>query len=176
MFKSLKDSQIQTLQLIKPDVTKKFYQLSAGQDVYATIDLIHGLGSLTRIETVSGSYTVKRNGFFFPHLSIRKEKSDADIASIPLDLQGRSVLVMDGLHCRFVHHSLWKNQWAWISEKNRPIIKFMPISSGQIRGDVELSKDFFYLSQLELLAALGAYFLLQLEDELYLVNEVSIEL
>ena len=50
-------------------------------------------------------------------------------------------------------------------------MKYMLTNSGQVRGDLEFSKDFFYLQNLELLAALGGYLLLQLEDELSRLSE-----
>lgn len=171
MFKSLNDSPLQILHLVKPDVSKKFYTLSSDTETFATIDLIRGEGSLSRIETIQGSFTLKRRGFFMPYLSVRKEKSETDLFSFPLDLQGKSFFQLDGTLCRFVTLNLWKNQWAWVNDKNKVIIKYSPTVAGQVRGDVEISKDFTYLPQIELLSAVGAYFLLQLEDELGSITE-----
>ncbi|MBO4654060.1 MAG: hypothetical protein J5644_00760 [Bacteroidales bacterium] len=166
MYRSICEDSQTRLQLVKPDVSKKFYQLVSDQGVYASIDLIYGSGSLTRIETHQGSYTIKRQGFFMPFITIRKENTEADIATAFLDLYGKTILSVGGLNCRFKGLNLWKNQWAWLNEKNKPIVKYLLTNSGNIRGDVEFSKDFFFLSQIEILAALGAYLLLQLEDEL----------
>ena len=58
-----------------------------------------------------------------------------------------------------------------MNEKNRVVMKYMLTISGQVRGDLEFSKDFFYFQNLELLAALGGYLLLQLEDELGRLSE-----
>ena len=174
MFKSLEESNLTTLHLVKPEVTKKFYELSSGQNVFATIDLIHGAGSLARLETISGSFTIKRQGFFMPYVSLRKEKSDVDILSLPLDLQGNAQFYLEGHFFRFAAFNLWKNQWGWQNEKGKIVIKYLPTLSGQIKGDVEFCKDFIFLEHIELVAALGAYLLLQLEDELSQKNNQKI--
>lgn len=166
MLKNITDSQSAGIKLIKPDVTKKFYQIASDTDVFATIDLIHGQGSLARIETPTGSYTIKRQGFFAPYVTLRKENENEDVANIFIDIYGRSFLNVDGTNCSFKPLALWKNHWGWVNDKNKCLVKFMLTSSGLIRGDLEFSKDFFYLPNLELLAALGTYLLLQLEDEI----------
>lgn len=170
MFKSIEESRPAILHLVKPDVTKKFYELSIEQDVFATVDLIRGTGSLARIETISGSYTIKRQGFFMPYVSLRKEKSDIDILTLPLDLQGNAQFSLSGQNYRFAPLNLWKNQWGWVNEKGKVIIKYLPTLSGQVKGDIEIGKDFTFVANLELIAAFGAYLLLQLEDELSLKN------
>lgn len=171
MLKSIVETQGKEIHLVKPDVAKKFYVVSDDEFSYATIDLIHGQGSLARLETVDGSYTVKRQGFFVPYVTIRKENTEQDLAMCFLDLSGRSTLCLEDCRCSFRALSLWKNQWGWFNEKNRPMIKYFLSSSGMTRGDVEFSKDFAYLQNADLLVALGAYFILQLEDELRYLSE-----
>lgn len=173
MLSNIVDSPTANVQLIKPDVTKKFYQIASEQNVFATIDLIHGQGSLARIETTSGSYTIKRQGFFAPFVTLRKENENQDVASIFIDIYGRSFLNVDGVNCAFKPLALWKNHWGWVNDKNKCLVKFMLTSSGLVRGDLEFSKDFYYLPNLELLAALGTYLLLQLEDEISLNSSVK---
>ena len=64
MFQKITESQTSGLQLVKPDVTKKFYQIVSDDGIFATIDLIHGQGSLARLETIDGSYTIKKDALF----------------------------------------------------------------------------------------------------------------
>ena len=173
MLKKISESQITGIQLVKPDVTKKFYHIASDQDVFATVDLIHGQGSLARLETPEGSYTIKRQGFFVPYISVRKENEERELGELFLDLYGKSSFRIEESALSFKSLSLWKNQWGWVNEKNRQVMKFMLTISGQVRGDLEFSKDFFYLQNLELLAALGAYLLVQMEDELTRLSEVK---
>ena len=171
MLKKISENQITGVQLIKPDVTKKFYHIASDNDIFATIDLIHGQGSLARLETPDGSYTIKRQGFFVPYISVRKENDESVLGELFLDLYGKSGLRLEGAAFSFRPLALWKNHWGWTNDKNRVVMKYMLTNSGQVRGDLEFSKDFFYLQNLELLAALGGYLLLQLEDELSRLSE-----
>ena len=68
--------------------------------------------------------------------------------------------------------NLWKNQWGWTNDKNQIVLRYKPTIAGTIKGDVEFLKDFFYLKNLELLAILGVYFLVNLEDEIQNVKEI----
>ena len=119
MFKSIEESKPSVVHLVKPDVTKKYYVLSLDNDEFATVDLIRGTGSLARIETLTGSYTIKRQGFFMPYVSLRKEKSEVDILTLPLELQGNAQFSLEGQIYRFAPLNLWKNQWGWINEKTK---------------------------------------------------------
>ena len=166
MFQKITESQTSGLQLVKPDVTKKFYQIVSDDGIFATIDLIHGQGSLARLETIDGSYTIKRQGFFFPYVTLRRESDQTDVATVLLDRHGQMSFAIEGVLISFKQLALWKNQWGWVNEKNKCVMRFMLTNAGLVRGDVEISKDFYYLPHLELVAASGAYFLLQLEDEL----------
>lgn len=173
MLKKITDSQLSGIQLIKPDVTKKFYQIASDDAVFATIDLIHGQGSLARLETPDGSFTIKRQGFFAPYVTLRRESDGVDLTNVFLDLYGKMDVSLADVRCTFKPLSLWKNHWGWVSEKNKCLIKFLLTTSGLVRGDVEFSSDFLYLPYLELLAALGAYLLLQLEDEIAHLSETK---
>ena len=82
MLKKISENQITGVQLIKPDVTKKFYHIASDNDIFATIDLIHGQGSLARLETPDGSYTIKRQGFFVPYISVRKENDESVLGEL----------------------------------------------------------------------------------------------
>lgn len=171
MLKKISENQFSGIKLIKPDVTKKYYHIASDNDIFATIDLIHGQGSLARLETPEGSYTIKRQGIFMPYISVRKENEETDLGELFLDLYGKSSIQLDGVALSFKPLALWKNHWGWVNEKNKTVMKFMLTISGQERADLEFSKDFFYFQNMELLAALGGYLLLQLEDELSRLSE-----
>ncbi len=165
-MKQICDSQILILQMVKPDITKKYYEISIGNDLYASVDVIYGKGSLARIETATGVFSIKRQGFFIPYVTLRKDKLETDIAVAQLDLKGKTSFSFDGYTYSFKILNLWKNQWGWVNDKNKCIVKYKLTASGTMRGDVEISRDFLYLPNLEIMIAIGAYFLFQIEDEL----------
>lgn len=169
-YKFLKDNPVTILQLVKPEITKKYYEIVVGNDRYASIDLLHDEGTLVRLETAVASYTIKRMGFFLPYVTLRKDKDVEDLAMSKLNLNGKSTITFNGNSYSFTHFDLWKNQWAWLNDKNKFIIKYKLTTEGPLRGQIEVSKEAFYNGDLELLMALGSYYLLQLDDELALQN------
>lgn len=165
-MKPVCETHLSEFQLVKPDIGKKFYQISAGNDCFVSVDLIYGEGTLARIETPQGAYLIKRYGFFRPYVCIKEEKSGNVIINAPINITFRSAFSLDGVNYYFSISDLWKNQWAWQNDKNRPILKYKLTVDGPIRGYVELTKDFSYLPNIELIMGLGAYYLIQMQEEL----------
>ena len=74
-MKSVCDTHLSELQLIRPDIAKKYYEISAGGNCFVSVDLIYGEGTLARIETPNGAYLIERYGFFRPYISVKEEKT-----------------------------------------------------------------------------------------------------
>ncbi|MDR1758807.1 MAG: hypothetical protein LBR51_07665 [Bacteroidales bacterium] len=171
-MKSISDSPITTLQIIKPDLIKRYYEIKSGDEMYGSVDLVHNSGTLARVETSQGVFTLKRNGFFKPYITLRKEKASTDLAVAYLEVQGNTIISLDGTTYYFRLINLWKNQWGWTNERNQVILRYKPTVAGFIKGDVEVSKDFTYLSYLETVTVIGVYFLIQLEEEILRPNGI----
>lgn len=165
-MKAVCETHLSEFQLVKPDIGKKYYHISVGNDCFVSVDLIYGEGTLARIETPQGAYLIERYGFFRPYVSIKEEKTGNIITNSPININVRSALSLDGVNYYFTIYDLWKNQWAWLNDKNRPIVKYKLTIDGQIRGYVEVTKDFTYLPNIELIMGLGAYYMIQMQEEL----------
>lgn len=165
-MKSISETHLSELQLIKPDIGKKYYEISASGNCFVSVDLIYGEGTLARIETPNGAYIIKRYGFFRPYVSIKEEKTGNVIATSLINASARSALNIDGVNYNFSISELWKNQWAWTNDKSRFIVKYKLTIDGPIRGYLEMAKEFFYLPNIELIMGIGAYYLIQMEEEL----------
>lgn len=172
-MKTISESPITTLQIIKPDIVKKYYEMKSGEEQYGFVELIHNVGTLAKIETEQGVFTAKRSGFFKPYITLRKDKMNTDEVIAYLNIEGNTKISLGGNNYYFRLVNLWKNQWGWTNEKNQIIMRYKPTVAGFIKGDVEFSKDFTYLPFIETIAMLGIYFLTQLEDEIIKNNELS---
>jgi hypothetical protein len=170
-MKSIHESPITTLQIVKPDFVKKYYEIKSGDDLYGTVELLNNAGTLSRIETMNGSFTVKRCGFFKPYITLRKEKSTTDETIVYLNMNGNTQMIINGEEFNFCMVNLWKNQWGWMNARHQVVVRYKPTVAGTIKGDVEVSKDFTYSPSIELIAILGVYFLTHLEDEVLRANE-----
>jgi len=172
-MKKISQSPITTLQIIKPDLVRQYYEIKSGEELYGSLEVMNNSGTLARIETNQGVFTIKRRGFFKPYVTLRKEKSAMDETLAYLDVQGNTILSLDGNYYHFRLINLWKNQWGWTNEKNQVILRYKPTVAGIIKGDVEVSKDFIYLSYLETVTIIGVYFLTQLENEILKNNDMT---
>jgi len=173
-MKTINKSPITTLQIIKPEIIRHYYEMKSGEEQYGSIELVNNTGTLARIETNQGAFSVKRCGFFKPFITFQKEKSGHDEARSYLNLEGTTQIVLDNNAFHFRLINLWKNQWGWTNDKNQIILRYKPTVAGTIKGDVEISKDFMYVSYIEIIAMLGVYFLIQLENEIIQFNETII--
>lgn len=172
-MKTISESPITTLQIIKPDIVKKYYEMKSGEEQYGSVEIIHNIGTLAKIETKQGVFTAKRSGFFKPYITLRKDKLNTDEVIAYLNIEGNTKICLEGNNYYFRLVNLWKNQWGWTNEKNQIIMRYKPTVAGFIKGDVEFSKDFTYLPSIETIAMLGIYFLTQLEDEIINNNELT---
>ena len=173
-MKTINESPITTLQIIKPEIIRHYYEMKSGEDQYGSVELVHNTGTLARIETNQGAFSVKRCGFFKPYITFRKEKANYDEARAYLNVKGTTQITIDNNMFHFRLTNLWKNQWGWTNDKNQIILRYKPTVAGIIKGDVEFSKDFIYLSYIEVVAMLGIYFLTQFENEIIQFNEMRL--
>ena len=173
-MKTINKSPITTLQIIKPEIIRHYYEMKSGEEQFGSVELVNNTGTFALIKTKQGTFSVKRCGFFKPFVSFRKEKANYDEARAYLNLEGITQFTFDNHAFYFRLINLWKNQWGWTNEKNQIILRYKPTVAGIIKGDVEFSKDFIYLSHIEVIAMLGIYFLTQLENEIVQFNETMI--
>lgn len=60
---------------------KREFTLHAGDEPMATLQWQKALGSLALYATAGDTWTFKRGGFWHPHVTVRTEGSDADLAT-----------------------------------------------------------------------------------------------
>ncbi|MDR3046674.1 MAG: hypothetical protein LBU51_03545 [Bacteroidales bacterium] len=171
-MKAINESPITTLQIIKPDIVKKYYEMKSGEELFGTLDLVNNTGTLSRIITKQDTFSVKRSGFFRPYITVRNEKTNTDEAVAYLQIDSSTVITINNNTYCFRMVNVWKNQWGWTNDKNQILIRYKPTVAGTIRGDIEVSKDFLFDAFLETISMLGIYFLTQLEDEILKNNEM----
>ncbi|HPE39648.1 MAG TPA: hypothetical protein PLI77_01000 [Bacteroidales bacterium] len=165
-MKSIIEHQTKKLDINKPDFSRKEYQIIFQDDVYGTLIEDDIKETLSTITTHNASYSVKRSGFFNPYITLRKGKFEINEAICYLDLRKETSITLDDQVFYFKIHNFWKNQWCWTNEKHQVIITFKPIVSGTIKGEIEISKEAFHYTQLELLSLLGVYFMIKYQNEI----------
>jgi hypothetical protein len=171
-MKTLLDNNCTSLQIVKPDFQKKYFEIKAGNEIHSMVELLHGDGTLARMTTEQGIFTAKRCGFFRPYVTVRREKFDENEAIAFLNVKDGTRLVIGTEIYHFKMLNLWKNQWGWLTGKNQVVMRYKPAISGVQRGDIEVSKDYAYIEYIDMLAILGIYFLAHLEEDVNGLTEL----
>ncbi len=164
-MKCFNESQIKKCEISKPDFSKRNYNIIHNDDIFGTIEEDQDKGTLASLTTAKGSYTIKRCGFFNPYITIRKKNFETNESIAFLNLRSETTITIDGNLFTFKLLNLWKNQWCWTNEKHQVLITIKPIIAGTIKGDIEISKEAFHYTQLELLTLIGAYFMIKYQNE-----------
>jgi hypothetical protein len=164
-MKTIIETQVKKLEIDKPDFSKKIYHLVYQNEIYGILTENEEKETLSELTTSKGNFSVKRAGFFNPYITIRKGKFELNEAKCFLNLRGDSSIDLDGDTFFFKIHNVWKNQWCWVNEKTQVLVTIKPIILGTNKGEIEISKEAYHYSQLELLSLLGLYFLIKYQEE-----------
>lgn len=165
-------SALKTDSLIWAPVGRRSYQLSAGDDLVATLDWATSTGSLATGEAADGSWTFKRVGFFRPAITVRDRGGPNDLA-VMRKVKGVGLAMEFAAGPRFT--------WAPTRERRREVafhdasgtrlIGFLPRSKRfKSFAEVTLADEARQLREISILAIIGWYRLvLEQEDEAAMV-------
>ncbi len=141
------------------------FELKANDLVYATLKWEKLFGSLATAVTAEGDWTFKRVGFFKPSITIRVPGSEQNAAVFSPGWTGTSTLEMaDGRKLKWTNRDFWHSVWGFVDEAGEDVLVFKS-SQGLLKltVDVDIKKD---TPENSLLAALGIYFLILMNDDL----------
>ena len=105
-------SALKTDSLIWAPVGRRSYQLSAGDDLVATLDWATSTGSLATGEAADGNWTFKRVGFFRPSVTVRDRGGPHDLA-VMRKVKGVGLVMEFAAGPRFT--------WALTRERRREV-------------------------------------------------------
>ena len=76
---SLTNLSGEQLNWIQPKTAHQLFELKTQNDVYGILNFPKSHGSLAEAETADGKWTLKRVGFFHPHITIRNYGEENDL-------------------------------------------------------------------------------------------------
>lgn len=86
----------------QPKWTQRFHRLMSGEMTYATLEWPQAFRSMGLSSSREGHYTLKRGGFLHPHVTVRRQEFEAELAKLTLDWSGNGELVFtNGQHYKF---------------------------------------------------------------------------
>lgn len=147
----------QTLQWVQRSAGRQAYELRAGEELIGS--LVWQRGSLAVGEIADRRWTVKREGFWHPRVTVRVQDSELDTVVFHPSWRGGGFLELtSGRILRFKAANLWHSQWDWQEAEGEALVRFRSrrgfLKSG---ADLEITPAAAGFPELSLLAVLGWY-------------------
>jgi hypothetical protein len=168
-FSELKGQQPEWRQ---PKTGGRVYELRLDDKLFAVLTFRSAFGSYATAEFSGGKYTFKRVGFFTPHVTIRREGEEADLAVYRPNWTGaQGMLDLDGKTFSWRPANFWATRYAWYAGKEvllhyRQGVEDKHFSDlFKTQAQVELTEAAWDLQGLPLLVLLGWYLVVLYEQD-----------
>ncbi len=103
-----------------PSAKQRNYELVSGDSVLATLSFAKFLGSLAEAQVGGTAYSLKREGFLRPKITVRKAPFEHNIGVMEMSWRGNGKLEMsNGPRYYFKRVSAWRNQWNILDDNGR---------------------------------------------------------
>ncbi|OPY31733.1 MAG: hypothetical protein A4E32_01335 [Methanomassiliicoccales archaeon PtaU1.Bin124] len=111
-----------TLHWTQPGLSR-VYELKAGEKIFGRLTFQSIFGSLASAETAEGNFTLKRQGFLQPSISLRRFGSDLDQGRMLMDgwHQGGVLHLADGSRYQFVKMGFLHPEWSFLDSTGRKL-------------------------------------------------------
>lgn len=164
-MKSVRDAGSE-LNWIHPDVTRRHYELRAGDETIASLTWDAPDGSIATAKSGESSWTFRRLGFLNPHVVALEPGSGKQVFRFDATMSGGGLAQADdGHHFRW-YANLWRAEWGWMDTAEKDLVKFrrsFDVDEKQ-EGKIEvldLARD---NPRLDLLIVLGWYLIIMVAD------------
>jgi hypothetical protein len=166
-MKYVKEPTGKSLRWTRPNALIRYHELRSDGGIYATLNWKKMFGSLALGECSEGRFTFKRAGFMRPSVTVRREGSESNLATMRFSsgsvimnaafgLSG--VLEFETGHkFAFNRLSFWKSRWAFVDENGIPLVTFDRKMKGKPSANVTLNCDFRRIPYIHILLLLGWY-------------------
>ena len=108
---------------VQPSMLHQDFELRAGDEVVAT--LVFHRSSLAEAATSGDRWTLKREGFWHPHVTVRVAGAEENICIFRPGWTGGGALDFpDGRSFRFGTANFWHTQWDWQRADGMDLVHF----------------------------------------------------
>jgi len=140
VFASFGDFRGKSLTWYQPKFIHRHHELSDGDHLLATLKWLKVFGSLAKVESSEGNFTLKRGGFLMPYVSARDGDLDIDLAVLSMNLiSGGRLVFSDGREFTFASLRFWDYEWNFKDENGSILFSIRRRSSLKRCGDVVIS-------------------------------------
>ncbi len=153
----------------QPKAMSRSYELQAGTTVVGTLKFETALGSLATARADGGTWSLKRMGFFRPHVTVRISGVATDVAVYRPKWTGTEgeLAFADGHVFTWAVANFWATRYEILASSGRPLIEYK--SGGRERGLKDLLRSQAHVTlteagrrcpQVALLVLVGWYLIL----------------
>ncbi|MGA7614285.1 MAG: hypothetical protein WBX15_03810 [Thermoanaerobaculia bacterium] len=156
---------------IHPDPAQRYFELVADSEPVAKLQLQQGIVALAHAEAAEGRWTFKQVGFLHPHVTVRQQGADVNVAKFEPNASGGGALHFpDGRSFRWVSN-FWLSEWSWTDVADNRVMSFRrDFAIDKREGELTLRLDAKEIPHLSILALLGWYLIIMLADEAAMTN------
>ncbi|MCC7156377.1 MAG: hypothetical protein IT161_17505 [Bryobacterales bacterium] len=158
---ALQPHNVSALRWLQPDGWTRSFELRSGETLIGRLEFQSAFGSLAMAEVGEEKWTMKRQGFFSPQVTLRRASFDEDLAVyVPKWTGSKGLLTFkDGTVLHLNSTSFWGGEWAWIDAEERTLVRFHNRGFLRHGADIDVEPGARSRTDLAVLLAMGWYLL-----------------
>jgi hypothetical protein len=164
----MKEYAAKPLAWIQPAALKHVYELRSGDEVAGTLEWQEGLTASAVAKSADGAWTVLRQGFLRPRVTVRTEGSTQDTAVFEPAWSGSGdIAIGGGRRLRLVPANLWRSEWRVTTPDGGILLRMRPDTAlVRTTAKLEIDPSAASMPELALLVFLSWSVLVLMEDDL----------
>jgi hypothetical protein len=166
-MKYIKEPTGASLKWTRPKTLIRYHELRSDGGIYATLKWNKMFGSLAVGECREGRFTFKRAGFLRPFVTVRRENSINNLATMRFNSGSILMNAAFGLNgvlefetghrYAFNRLSFWKSRWAFVDEDGILLVTFDRRMKGKPSANVTINSDLTRIPYIHILLLIGWY-------------------
>jgi hypothetical protein len=112
--------------IMKPKMTRSFYELTQGEEDLGSITFTKPFGTLALVQLFGEEWTLKRMGFWKPYITVRRKDENNDYLQVPFSGKWQGLLSLTthtGQLYELCQIGFWSPKWVWMKQ-NKVLIEF----------------------------------------------------
>jgi len=112
--------------IIKPKMTRSFYELTCGKEIIGSITFPKTFGTLAEVNLFEEEWSLKRMGFWKPYITVRRQNATQDYMQVLFSGKFQGLLsfsAQNGDTYDLTQTGFWNPKWVWMKQK-RTLIEY----------------------------------------------------
>ena len=109
-----------TLLIVKPKITRSFFEVTRGQEIIGSITFPKTFGTLAEVKLFEEEWSFKRMGFWKPYITVRRRDATQDYMQVPFSSKFQGLLSFSTKHgesYELTQTGFWHPKWVWNKQK-----------------------------------------------------------